>query len=304
MGLSHKKTKLLRDKDRFGYLFVAPFIVGFLLFTIVPIIQSITFSFQNIFYTHTGYTTTFVGWEHYQYMFVKDPTFRLLVLDSLKSMCLQVPLIVLFSFFAAMLLNQKFRGRLLARAIFFLPVIVASSTVLNTDISSIMASSSGGTGIADMAENASTMSQSLQDFFLSLNLPASFIEYIVNGVNGIYDVVIASGVQILLFLAGLQMVTASQLEAARIEGANSWEIFWKITVPIVSPIVLVSTMYTVIDSFTSNGNPVIEAIVQKYSSVEFGMGSSMSWIYILVVFVVIALVYWLLSKLVFYQDER
>ena len=167
-----------------------------------------------------------------------------------------------------------------------------------------MASSSGGTGLADMTETAGTMSESLQNFFLSLNLPSGFISYIVGSVDGIYDVVMASGVQILLFLAALQTVTVSQMEAAQIEGANSWEIFWKITVPVVSPIVLVAALYTIIDSFTSDSNPVIEAIVQQYNRLEFGLGSAMSWIYIVIVFLVIAIVYWLLSKLVFYQDER
>ena len=122
VALMNKRTKLFRTRERFGYIFVMPFVIGFLLFTIMPILQSIAFSFQEIHYTHSGYDATAVGWEHYHYIFIKDPSFRLLVLDSMKAMGLQVPLIVLFSFFAALLLNQRFRGRLLARAIFFLPV--------------------------------------------------------------------------------------------------------------------------------------------------------------------------------------
>lgn len=286
-----------------GYFFVLPFIIGFLAFTVYPLIQSMFFSFQDITYNMDGYHTQPVGVEHYAYLLVKDPSYRLLLLNSLRDMLLNVPLIVFFSFFAANLLNQKFRGRLLARAIFFLPVILASSSVLGMNVDAIMASASGGTGIGETARESVNLSAQMQMFLQSVNLPGGFTGYVVSGVKRITTIISASGVQILLFLAGLQSVTPSQLEAAHMEGANSWEIFWKITVPIVSPILLVSTLYTVIDSFTANSNPVIQAVQGKYTGLQFGMGSAMSWLYILVVFLIIALVYGLLSKVVFYQDN-
>ena len=286
-----------------GYFFVLPFIIGFLAFTVYPLIQSMFFSFQDITYNMDGYHTQPVGIEHYTYLLVKDPSYRLLLLNSLKDMLLNVPLIVFFSFFAANLLNQKFRGRLLARAIFFLPVILASSSVLGMNVDAIMASASGGTGIGETARETVNLSMQMQTFLKSVNLPGGFTDYVISGVKRITTIISASGVQILPFLAGLQSVTPSQLEAAHMEGANSWEIFWKITVPIVSPILLVSTLYTVIDSFTANSNPVIQAVQGKYAGLQFGMGSAMSWLYILVVFLIIGLVYGLLSKVVFYQDN-
>ena len=286
-----------------GYFFVLPFIIGFLAFTVYPLIQSMFFSFQDITYNMDGYHTQPVGIEHYTYLLVKDPSYRLLLLNSLKDMLLNVPLIVFFSFFAANLLNQKFRGRLLARAIFFLPVILASSSVLGMNVDAIMASASGGTGIGETARETVNLSMQMQTFLKYVNLPGGFTDYVISGVKRITTIISASGVQILLFLAGLQSVTPSQLEAAHMEGANSWEIFWKITVPIVSPILLVSTLYTVIDSFTANSNPVIQAVQGKYAGLQFGMGSAMSWLYILVVFLIIGLVYGLLSKVVFYQDN-
>ena len=286
-----------------GDFFVLPFIIGFLAFTVYPLIQSMFFSFQDITYNMDGYHTQPVGIEHYTYLLVKDPSYRLLLLNSLKDMLLNVPLIVFFSFFAANLLNQKFRGRLLARAIFFLPVILASSSVLGMNVDAIMASASGGTGIGETARETVNLSMQMQTFLKSVNLPGGFTDYVISGVKRITTIISASGVQILLFLAGLQSVTPSQLEAAHMEGANSWEIFWKITVPIGSPILLVSTLYTVIDSFTANSNPVIQAVQGKYAGLQFGMGSAMSWLYILVVFLIIGLVYGLLSKVVFYQDN-
>ena len=295
----HKANGLIEKRARMGYFFVLPFIIGFLAFTVYPLIQSMFFSFQDITYNMDGYHTQPVGIEHYTYLLVKDPSYRLL----LKDMLLNVPLIVFFSFFAANLLNQKFRGRLLARAIFFLPVILASSSVLGMNVDAIMASASGGTGIGETARETVNLSMQMQTFLKSVNLPGGFTDYVISGVKRITTIISASGVQILLFLAGLQSVTPSQLEAAHMEGANSWEIFWKITVPIVSPILLVSTLYTVIDSFTANSNPVIQAVQGKYAGLQFGMGSAMSWLYILVVFLIIGLVYGLLSKVVFYQDN-
>ncbi|WP_178724557.1 ABC transporter permease subunit [Clostridia bacterium] len=299
----HKANGLIEKRARMGYFFVLPFIIGFLAFTVYPLIQSMFFSFQDITYNMDGYHTQPVGIEHYTYLLVKDPSYRLLLLNSLKDMLLNVPLIVFFSFFAANLLNQKFRGRLLARAIFFLPVILASSSVLGMNVDAIMASASGGTGIGETARETVNLSMQMQTFLKSVNLPGGFTDYVISGVKRITTIISASGVQILLFLAGLQSVTPSQLEAAHMEGANSWEIFWKITVPIVSPILLVSTLYTVIDSFTANSNPVIQAVQGKYAGLQFGMGSAMSWLYILVVFLIIGLVYGLLSKVVFYQDN-
>lgn len=299
----HKAGGLSGKRARFGYVFVLPFIIGFLAFTVYPLIQSMFFSFQDVTYNMNGYYTTPVGLEHYAYLVVRDPSYRLLLLESLRDMLLNVPLIVFFSFFAANLLNQKFRGRLLARAIFFLPVILASSSVLGMDVDAIMASASGGTGIGETVQESSDLSAQMQAFLMSINLPGGFAEYVIDGVDRIAAIVSASGVQILLFLAGLQAVTPSQMEAARMEGANSWEIFWKITVPIVSPIVMVSTLYTIIDSFTSDTNAVIEAVQSRYSSLQFGQGSAMSWLYLLVVFLVVALAYGILSKVVFYQDN-
>ena len=175
--------------------------------------------------------------------------------------------------------------------------------LLGMNVDAIMASASGGTGIGETARETVNLSMQMQTFLKSVNLPGGFTDYVISGVKRITTIISASGVQILLFLAGLQSVTPSQLEAAHMEGANSWEIFWKITVPIVSPILLVSTLYTVIDSFTANSNPVIQAVQGKYAGLQFGMGSAMSWLYILVVFLIIGLVYGLLSKVVFYQDN-
>ena len=128
------------------------------------------------------------------------------------------------------------------------------------------------------------------------------MSYVIGGVDRVYSIVSLSGVQILLFLAALQTITPSLMEAAKVEGANGWECFWKITLPMVSSILLVGTVYTIIDSFTSNSNPIVAAIAQESRNLNYGLASAMSWFYYLVIALVLGLVYYLLSKLVFYYD--
>lgn len=306
MKLSSKnvyRDNLMKKRARCGYFFVLPFIIGFVLFIAKPMVQSVIFSFQEITYNATGYQAIGVGLKHYKKLIFTDPTYRTLVLKSFGTMIAKTPIIIFFSFFTAILLNDKFKGRTLARAILFLPVILSSSTLLGMSVDEILSSSSGGTGISDAATTA-VLSSRMTALMNAFNLPTAFTEYITGAVDGIAEIIMASGVQILLFLAALQTITASQLEAARVEGANAWEIFWKITFPILSPIILVNTLYTIIDLTASNDNNVVSSIVNSYNKLKIGEGSAMAWIYLLLVLLLISLAYGLMSRAVFYQSKR
>lgn len=294
---------LMKKRARYGYIFVLPFLIGFIFFVAKPLVQSIIFSFQDISYTTTGYEAVFAGVKHYENLLFTDPTYRTLVLKSFGTMLLKTPIIIFFSFFMAILLNDKFKGRTVARAILFLPVILSSSTLLGLSVDEILSSSSGGSGIVDAAASE-MLSSRMITLMTALNLPSSFTNYLTGAVDGIAEIVMSSGVQILLFLAGLQTITPSQLEAARVEGANAWEIFWKITMPLLSPIILVSTLYTIIDLTAANNNTVISSIASSYNKLKIGEGSAEAWIYLGLVLILIGLVYWVLSKLVFYQSDR
>lgn len=292
-----------------GYIFLIPFLVGFFGFFLPMIIQSITFSFSNMTVDKEGYHLTKAaqnGFEHYIRALTIDPDFNTKLLDSIKDMFLHVPLVIIFSFFAATLLNQAFKGRAIARTIFFLPVIMTSGVVLGLENSDLLVQALGGS-----AEEAN-LGNDIADFlnmtrFLTTytNLPKNIISYLSAAVNGIYDIVVASGVQILIFLAGLQSVSPSLYEASSMEGATAWENFWKITFPMISPLILVNCVYTIVDLFTNETNSMMSNIYSTiFGDIKYGFGSAMAWIYFICVSLILLVCGLIISRKVFYYDER
>lgn len=309
MGLFKRrngKLKLtLRGKDAIaGYLFIMPFLIGFFGVFLTMLIKSISFSFSNMEVTSAGYSLTKAaknGFDHYIRAFTIDPNFTLRLLNSIKGMAATVPLIIIFSFFTANLLNQKFRGRAVARSIFFFPVILTSGIILGIEQSDLLVSTLSSSG-EDMENMESFMNMAI--FLMNYTtLPRDVIFFISNAVTGIYDVVIASGVQILVFLAGLQSISPSLFEASNMEGATGWENFWKITFPMISPLILVNSLYTIIDSFTSAGNEMMNTIKTTiFTEVRYGYGSAMAWIYFVIIAIILIVVGSIISKKVFYYD--
>ena len=297
----------LRGKEAVaGYLFAIPALIGFFCFFLPMVIESISFSLHNMEVTANGYVLTPAakgGWEHYIRAFAIDPDFNPMLLDSIKNMCINVPLIIIFSFFAANLLNQKFKGRAIARSIFFFPVILTSGIVLGMESSDLLVqATSEAEANADEIASFLNMARLLGEY---TSLPASVIGFLSDAVNGIYDIIIASGVQILIFLAGLQSISTSLYEAAKVEGATGWESFWKITFPMISPLILVNSIYTIIDTFTNETNEMMSAIKTTiFSDVKYGYGSAMAWIYFLAIGIIVLVVGGLISRKVFYYDER
>lgn len=310
MRLFHKvngKRKLtLQGKDAVaGYLFIIPFLVGFFGLFLPMLLKSVMFSFSNMTVEKGGYVLEKAangGFEHYIRALTIDPKFNLQLLGAVKDMAVNVPLILIFSFFAANLLNQKFRGRGVARSIFFFPVILTSGIVLGIESSDLLQATLGPEGMLS-ADDASTVFNVATFLLKYTNLPNGIVTYLSEAVLGIYDIVIASGVQILIFLAGLQGISPSLYEASNMEGATAWENFWKITFPMISPLILVNAIYTIIDSFTSANNELMTLIKKTiFNDVRYGYGSAMAWIYFLVIAVIISVVGGIIAKHVFYMD--
>lgn len=291
-----------------GILFLLPFLVGFFGIFLPMIIDSVQFSFSNMDVGKDGYVLTVArnnGFEHYLRALTIDPDFNGRLLNSIKDMVLNVPLIIIFSFFAATLLNQSFKGRTIARSVFFIPVILTSGVIAGLEKSDLLLSA--------ISETAAEMSgEDFSGFFLVYrfireytNLPKPVIEYLAMAVNGIYNIVVASGVQIIIFLAGLQSISPSLYEASNMEGATGWENFWKITLPMISPMILVNSIYTIIDMFTNESNEMMSSIKKTiFSDVKYGLGSAMAWIYFICIAIIIAIAGVLISRKVFYYDER
>ena len=209
-----------------------------------------------------------------------------------------------------MVLNQDMLGRALFRAIYFVPVIIATGlmdTINAADIATDMADSAtsgstsgtgqeGSTGAGDLF-NAMDLAVILQ----YLPVGNSLVQYVVDLVNSVFNIINYSGVQMLIFLAGLQSISPAIYEACQIEGATAWETFWKVTFPMISPMILVNAFYTVIDSFTRESSAVM-SYINGYTGTGYqSMQTAMSWIYFLIVFLVIAIVGGILSAFVFYQ---
>lgn len=292
---------LNRKRAMIGYLFVLPFIIGLITFFLVPLIQSFIFSINKLEVVEGGYNLLPVGLSNYNRALRVHATYARDLVESVLYMLTNVPLIIIFSFFAANLLNQKFKGRSLARAIFFLPVILTSGVMLVIDSGDLLQSSLGMTQ-TDGQEGAFRAVE-LARLLLRSRLSPTFIDYIMSAVDRIYEIVSASGVQILVFLAGLQSISPSLFEASNIEGATGWENFWKITFPMVSPLILVNTVYSIIDSLTNSSNVVMGMIRDTaFASNDYGLSSAMAWLYFLAILVIVGIVVKLVSKVVFYYE--
>lgn len=296
-------------KARSGWLFVLPLLIG-LFFIYVPVIyDSIVFSFGSVkTLPGGGFQLSMVGWENYSNALFVDASFTQTLVTGIKDLLFDIPAIVIFSLFMAVLLNQKMFGRAVFRAIFFIPVILCTGLIDQIDATNKLTqymsdtSSSIDTGSGNDTVNAIVSMTDIQWMFNSMKVGTELTQYVVNIMNNIYDIINRSGVQMLIFLAGLQSISPAIYESCDIDGASAWEAFWKITIPMVSPMILVNAIYTVIDALTSSTNSVMSYITMIYNgSGGHELSSAMSWIYFLIVIAIIAVVSGILSLFIFYQ---
>ena len=296
-------------KARAGWIFILPFLIGFVLIYLPIIFDSIKYSFHEIkILVGGGYELEWVGWKNYSDAILVDTSFVTTLVSGLKQLILDIPSIVLFSLFVAIVLNQKIAGRAAFRAIFFIPVILTTGLISDIDAGNTMYSyMSDAEGIDDGSgqESAATEIVSVMDverLFANMMIGTEIVEYVVSLVNNIFNIINRCGVQMLIFLSGLQSISPAIYESCSIDGASGWETFWKITLPMVSPMILVNSIYTVIDAFTSSDNKVMAYISTVYEEANGNvLSSAMSWMYFLVVILIIAAVAGLLGSFVFYQ---
>lgn len=292
-----------RRKGLYGYGFIALWMIGTIIFFIIPLIKSVDFSFRSVLPADGGMEGGYVGFANYYEAFANDPQYWTLLVDVLKDTAIQTPLVLIFSLFIAVILNQEFKGRVIARAIFFLPVIIVTGPVYSIITGNI--STSG----ADSASQFSTMFETdlvgeLLNFIGIYNISQSLTEVIQTLTNEILNIVWSSGIQILVFLAALQNIPHSAKEAAQMEGATAWEYFWKITFPYVSPMILANFIYTVIDKFTDPTNAVMARILTKQQvDWEYGLAAAMAWSYFLIILAGVGLIVGLINKFVYYEVD-
>ena len=304
-------ASLQARKARTGWFFVLPFVLGFALIYIPIIFGSLKYSFNEIdILTGGGYELVWVGFGNYMKA-LGDSAFVETLLTGITGLIIDIPTILLFSLFIAILLNQKMIGRAAFRAIFFIPVLLTTGLIASIDASNTLGDymDSTGEGIDTGASSSGAAeivsATDLQSLFSGMVVGGELATYVTTVVNNIFDIVNRSGVQMLIFLAALQGTSPSIYESCQIEGCSAWETFWKITLPMISPMILVNAVYTIIDSFTSENNEVMSYVNAMYNQAGDGnvISSAMAWMYFLIVIAIVALAAGIVSTFVFYQKK-
>lgn len=305
--MKRRASRLLRRRDRYGYAFIAPFLVGFLLIFLPCMVKSGIYAFHDVRLTSAGMVSAPVGWENFHRLFFVDADFRAVLLTALKNILVDTLLIMVFSFFVANVLNQKFIGRSAARAILFLPVILATgliSSVETGDLSmSLYGNAAAGTvGSAMAAENTLFSMEGLLTS-VSADISPALVTFLTDSVENTAAIINASGVQILIFIAALQSIPQSVFEASRVEGATVWQEFWKITFPMLTPMLLVNLVYTIVDTFTRPSYGILDMVQeQAFNNNRMGFASAISWVFFIMIALVLAVVMGLVSRKVHYSD--
>ena len=289
---------------RHGVAFILPFIIGFVFFMAKPLLDSFIMSFNEVTLAQGGgFNSKFIGLDNYKYALGVDPYFNMRLVEEIPRMAINAVATLVLSFVIAVILNQDFKGRTLARAIFFLPVILSSGVLPGIESQNEFYNMMQGINEEIATASGVNLSATLQDLLAVSGVGSGVFDVLFQMIDAIYDIVMASGIQIIVFLSGLQAISPSLYEAADVEGCTAWEAFWKITFPMVSPLLLVNAIYTIIDFFMKNDNRVMERINELWNRLEFGHVSAMNWIYFAVAMAFIGVATLIISKGAHYYED-
>lgn len=277
-------------KSKYGLMFVSIWIIGFVLFFFVPLCQSIGYAFSTISIGENGLETSFVGFQNFYKILMEDPDYTKNLQTSIGQMVYSLPMILVVSLVLALILNQKFFGRLFFRALYFLPVIIATGVVMQL-ISGKVSSDD------QMASTVTQKMFTVEDIMGVFNLPAGIATTVQTIISSIFSLVWKCGIQIVLFIAGLQSIPSSLYEVSKVEGATTWENFWFITFPMLSRVTLLVGMFTMIELFTDSTSPIIVTAFKKMSVGIYDVSSAMLWFYFLIAAVILGLVIFLYTHI-------
>lgn len=280
-----------------GFLFTLPWIIGFIFIFLRPLISLFLYSVCDLKVEIGHLNKSYIGFSNYISIFTTDAEFLPKLTENLLELLYKTPIILAFSLFISVLLNKKFIGRTIVRTIFFIPVIAGSGGV----VMSIM----NGDVMSQSVLNGSRTSMlfqsfSMQSILLEAGVSSEIISVYMNIVSGVFELTWRSGLQIVLFIAALQNVSPQLYEAAKVEGATSWEVFWNVTFPLITPILIVNLIYTIIDSLSDCSNGVIEYSINLCRQMQFSYSSAIATIYFLIISVIVVGVYLIVNRLVVY----
>ena len=289
-----KSFSLERKIKLVGTVFLLPWIFGMINFFIIPIARAFWWSFCDVRIVVNGVETTFKGWENFDYILFKDPNYIRNIVSNLQDLALSIIIIIVFSMFVAVLLNQKFRGRSLVRSLFFLPVIVSSGIIIK-----VLKEDAFLSVVSKSKETHIFQTDAVQSVLYSLGIQGGIVDSFTGFASQIFDLTWQSGLQIILFLAALQAIPDSYMEVCDIEGASKWERFWTVTFPVVAPTTFIVFVYTVIASFTDVRNVVMSNILGLFNNMHLGTAVASAVFYFLLIVLLLGIIYQLTKKKVF-----
>lgn len=298
-----KKRGYERKKSLYGFLFVLHWIIGFAAFFLVPLVQSLIFVFSDVSITNEGFSTAFTGLSNLKYVFYESAKFVENLTASLTDFVYKVPIILVISLIIAVVLNGKFKGKTVFRSLFFIPVIISTGVVMQ-----YIAGDSVMESMRSSGESASNMySSGLIDFnavFMGLGIPDTFTNIVMGFIDGVFDLIWNSGIQIVLFIMGLQSIPDQLYEVSKVEGATKWEEFWYITVPMLRHSIILVVSYTAIEFCSSESNKAMsQAFTLLMDNQVYNYSSAMMWSFFAIVGVIFGAVLFLAYKFIFKKWE-
>lgn len=273
-------------------MFVLPWLIGTIIFFAVPLLQSFLYSFSDVTVQQGGMSLKFVGLEHYDTLINKDPQYLSNVGQSVVPILYSLPLIVLISMVLGVLLNQKFKGRLFFRALYFLPVIIATGAVIEI----LFTTTSSDISSSATSDSFSSNMLSVTEIMRWLDLPQKVAVYVKSAIGSIFDLVWHSGIQTVLVIAGLQSIPSTLYEASKVEGANKWEEFWFITFPMLSRVTLLVSIFTAVELFEDKTSPIMRNVYSMMNGGKYDRSSAMLWVFFAIVGLVIGLIIFLYNR--------
>ncbi len=273
-------------------MFVLPWLIGTIIFFAVPLLQSFLYSFSDVTVEQGGMSLKFVGLEHYDTLINKDPQYLSNVGQSVVPILYSLPLIVLISMVLGVLLNQKFKGRLFFRALYFLPVIIATGAVIEI----LFTTTSSDISSSATSDSFSSNMLSVTEIMRWLDLPKKVAVYVKIAIGSIFDLVWHSGIQTVLVIAGLQSIPSTLYEASKVEGANKWEEFWFITFPMLSRVTLLVSIFTAVELFEDKTSPIMSNVYSMMNGGKYDRSSAMLWVFFAIVGLIIGLIIFLYNR--------
>ncbi|MBQ9978002.1 MAG: sugar ABC transporter permease [Clostridia bacterium] len=275
-----KKNRGIEElKSTYGRLFTTPWLIGVILFFLIPFVETVIYSFSSIQINVGEISTKFVGLEHYKYILREDPNYTRYLTGAMTNFLYSLPIILFLSLFLALLLNQKFKGRLLFRAIYFAPVIIATGEVIKL----VFGLDVGGQENMGVSESLTSNMMDVTEITSLLGISGEIGEFFTRTIGRIFDLIWNCGIQIVLFIAGLQSVPRHLYEVSKVEGATKWEEFWFITFPSLGRVTLLVSMFTMIELIVAErGNLIVQNALVSMNSGIYDRTSAQLFFYFLV----------------------